>query len=198
MSWEEYKYWFSYTYENMGCSGPMFAMIAFMLFALCGCATKKSTESTIDYSRMERISEKMDSLMHSTKEWQQSIFEKQTSLVDSFKQSEVRDTSHTVFLGAKGDTIKEKIIIREYIEREHTSKESEKEYYQEMYKRTDSLLQVTNSKVEKMDSVLSSHEKNTMVEKQPSIFDKLKYIGGGFVIGVIGLFACATAFMRKR
>lgn len=161
------------------------------LFLLCSCATKKSTESTIDYSHMERIQEKMDSLMHSTKEWQQSIFEKQTSLVDLFKQSEVRDTSHTVFLGAKGDTVKETIVIREYVEREHSTKESEKEYFEERWHKTDSLLQVSNSKIEKMDSILHEYKKDTVVEKKPSHMEKLTWL----VIGA--LIAAALYFLGK-
>lgn len=169
-----------------------------LMWAFSSCATKKSTESTIDYHHFEQISDKMDSLMHSTKEWQQSIYEKQTSLVDSFKQSEVRDTSHIIFLGEKGDTAKEIITI--YKERiiEHTTDTKESQMWQEMYYKTDSMLQSIISRQEKTDSVLNVHNKETVVEKKPSLFDKLKYIGGGFVLGVIGLFACATAFMRKN
>lgn len=168
------------------------------LFLLCSCATKKSTESTIDYSHMERIQEKMDSLMHSTKEWQQSIYEKQTSLVDSFKQSEVRDTSHVIFLGEKGDTAKEVITIKTERIIEHKTDTKESQMWQEMYYKTDSMLQSIIFHQEKTDSVLNVHNKETVVEKKPTLFDKLKWLGIGLVLGVIGLFACATAFMKKK
>ncbi|MBR0263904.1 MAG: hypothetical protein IJQ60_08470 [Prevotella sp.] len=168
------------------------------LFLLCSCATKKSTESTIDYSHMERIQEKMDSLMHSTKEWQQSIYEKQTSLVDSFKQSEVRDTSHVIFLGEKGDTAKEIITIRTESIIEHKTDTKESQMWQEMFYKTDSMLQAIIFRQEKTDSLYREHAKTTVVEKKPTLFDKLKWLGIGLVLGVIGLFAFATAFIKKK
>jgi hypothetical protein len=164
----------------------------------CGCATKRSTESSIQMHRMALMTERMDSMLRSTEIWQQSIYMKQQSLVDSFKQSEVRDTSHVVFLSEKGDTIREKIVIREYIEKEHTTDSKESEMWQERFRQTDSLLQVSLAKQEKMDSTLQSYQKETMVEKQPSFLDRLKWVGLGILLAVIAFFAMVSAFMKKR
>lgn len=174
-----------------------YIIAAFVICAMCSCKTTTSTEQTVDYRHMMRVSEKMDSLIHATATWQQSIYQKQTSLVDSFKQKEVRDTSHTVFLGAKGDTVKETIIIKEFVEREHTSKESTQEYWEEKFRQTDSLLQVAIEKQSETDSILREHNKETVVEKKPSLTDKLKWFAGGIVLTVVGCIACASAFIRK-
>ena len=175
-----------------------FIIAAFIICTLCGCRTTSSTEQTIDYRHMTRISEKMDSLIHATATWQQSIYQKQTSLVDSFKQKEVRDTSHTYFLGVKGDTVKEKIIIREYIESQHSSQESTQELKEEFFRQTDSIIAINKELQEKVDSALHEHDKETLVEKEPSLGDKIKWLAGGIVLAIIGCFALFMAFIRKR
>ncbi len=188
----------AYNYRG-GCSGPVYlAFVIGILFFFSGCATKRSTESSIEMHRMQLMTERMDSMMHATKEWQQSIFKQQSSLVDSFKNSEVRDTSRVIFLGEKGDTIKEKTIIREYIEREHTSSENTETYWEERFQKTDSLLQVSLAKQEKTDSLLQSYKKETVVEKEPSLGSKLKWMGYGLLLSVIGFFAVMSAFMKKK
>ena len=111
-------------------------------------------------------------MFHSTSTWQKSIFEKQTALVDSFKQSEVRDTSRTTFLNEKGDTIKEKIVITKIIEREHSSQESTQEFQQEIYKQTDSLFKSNQVLQQKVDSLLHDHNKATVVEKKTSWIER--------------------------
>ena len=114
----------------------------------------------------------MDSMFHSTSTWQQSLFEKQTALVDSFKQSEVRDTSRTTFLNEKGDTIKEKIVITKIIEREHNTSESSQEFQQEIYTQTDSLFKSNQVLQQKVDSLLHDHNKATVVEKKTSWIER--------------------------
>ena len=176
----------------------LLCVAALVMFLMCSCATKRSTESSVEMHRMQLMTERMDSMLHATSVWQQSIYEKQSTLVDSFKHSEVRDTSHVIFLGAKGDTVRETITIREYIEREHSSSSQETERIEEKFRRTDSLLQVSLERQEKQDSLLRQYQKTTVVEKQPSLGDKLKWFGGGVILALIGLFAVITAFMRKR
>ena len=105
-------------------------------------------------------------MFHSTSTWQKSIFEKQTALVDSFKNSEVRDTSHTVFLGEKGDTVKEIIKIKEIVEREHNTSEVTQESYQELFKQNEVLFHSTQVLQQKMDSLLHERNKTTVVEKK--------------------------------
>lgn len=199
--WQYYlQEWHRMQMQNNGCMPTMmygFIIASLIICTLCGCKTTTSSEQTIDYRHMARLTERMDSLIHSTSTWQQSLYEKQTSLVDSFKHSEVRDTSHTIFLGAKGDTVKETIIIKEYIEREHSSQESTQELREEFFRQTDSILSVNKELSEKMDSVLNSHNKEAVVEKKPSFGDKLKWFAGGIVLTLIGGFAVASAFIKK-
>ena len=185
--------------ERTGCGGPLyFAGMLLLLFLVSGCATERSTESNIDVHSIELMTQKMDSMLHATSTWQQSIFQKQTALVDSFKQREVRDTSRTVFLDEEGKIIKETVVIKELVESDHSTKESEKEYWEELVRKTDSLLQVSLAKQEKMDSTLQLRQKDTVVEKKPTLGERLKWIGLGVILAVIGFFAIASAFMKKK
>ncbi len=204
MTWKEYKYWFMRTYnnqqyENYGCGTPLFFMCLLLVaFLLMGCRSVRSTESSVDRHHIQLLTQRMDSMLHATSTWQKSIYDKQSALVDSFKHSEVRDTSRTYFLGAKGDTIKETVIIKEYIEREHSSSESTQELREEFFRQTDSLLQVNRSMEAKMDSMLQSHQKTAVVEKKPSFVERLKWIGIGVLLALFGCLAIATSFMRKE
>ena len=130
------------------------------------CSTKQSVETDVSFRHLEELTNRMDSMFHSTSTWQQSIFEKQTALVDSFKQKEVRDTSRVVFLNEKRDTIKEVITIKETIEREHSSQESTQEFQQEIFKQTDSLFKSNQVLQQKVDSLLHDHNKTTVVTKE--------------------------------
>ena len=185
--------------ERTGCGGPLyFSGMLLLLFLVSGCATKRSTESNIDVHSIELMTQKMDSMLHATSTWQQSIYQKQTALVDSFKQREVRDTSRTVFLDEEGKIIKETVVIKELVESDHSTKESEKEYWEERFRKTDSLLQVSLAKQEKMDSTLQLRQKDTVVEKKPTLGERFKWIGLGVILAVIGFFAIASAFMKKK
>lgn len=199
--WKLYlQEWHRMQMQSNGCMPTMmygFIIASLVVCTLCGCKTTTSSEQTIDYRHMARLTERMDSLIHSTSTWQQSIYEKQTSLVDSFKHSEVRDTSHTIFLGAKGDTVKETIVIKEHIEREHTSSESTQELREEFLRKTDSILSVNKELSEKMDSVLHSHQKTAVVKEKPSLGDKIKWFAVGMILTVIGGISYATAFTKK-
>lgn len=168
-----------------------------MLF-MCSCATRRSTESSIEMHRMQLMTERMDSMLHATSTWQKSLYEKQSSLVDSFKQSEVRDTSRIIFLGEKGDTVKEKIVIREIVEREHSSQESTQELREEFFRQTDSLIKVNRSMEAKMDSLLREHNKETVVEKKPGLMEMLKWVALGVLLALIGAFAVISAYMKKK
>ena len=130
------------------------------------CSTKQSVETDVSYRHLEELTNRMDSLFHSTSTWQQSIFEKQTALVDSFKQSKVRDTSRTTFLNEKGDTVKEIIKIKEIVEREHSSSEVTQESYQELFRQNEVLFKSTQVLQQKVDSLLHDHNKETVVQEK--------------------------------
>ena len=179
------------------------AFIAAFVMALClfftSCSTKQSVETDIQYHHLTELTNRMDSMFHSTSTWQQSLFEKQTALVDSFKQSEVRDTSHTVFLGEKGDTVKEIINITKIIEREHTSSESTKELREEFFKQTDSLFRSNKELQAKMDSLLHSRNKETVVEKKAPWYERwLNWILSAVVLAMLGYILYLRVFVKRK
>ena len=142
------------------------ALIMAMCLCFASCSTKSMVETETQYHKISELTSKMDSLFHSTSTWQKSIFEKQTALVDSFKQSEVRDTSRTTFLNEKGDTVKEIIKIKEIVEREHSSSEVTQESYQELFRQNEVLFQSTQVLQQKVDSLLYDHNKETVVQEK--------------------------------
>lgn len=160
------------SYKACFWSGILLAILLSILF-LTSCSTKRILETDTQYQHISELTSSVDSLIHATATWQKSIFEKQTALVDSFKQSEVRDTSRTTFLNEKGDTIKEKIVITKIIEREHTSSENTQEYYQELFRQTDSLFKSNEILQAKVDSLLHDHNKATVVEKKEPWYKQL-------------------------
>ncbi len=171
--------------------------IALVVIALTSCSSPKVITDTNNEQYHSQLVSRMDSILHATSVWQQSMYQKQTSLVDSFKNVEVRDTSRVIFLSEKGDTVKETIIIKEVIEREHTLSESTQEYWQEMYQRTDSLLRIAEANQERMDSILQSYKKTAVVEKAVSTGEKVKWalIGIGWSVGL--LLVVFSAYMKK-
>jgi hypothetical protein len=163
--------------SSMSYKACFWSFVIALIMALClcfaSCSTKSMVETDTQYQHISELTSSVDSLIHATATWQKSIFEKQTALVDSFKQSEVRDTSRTTFLNEKGDTIKEKIVITKIIEREHTSSENTQEYYQELFKQTDSLRASNKILQEKVDSLLHAYNKTTEITKEEPWYKQL-------------------------
>ncbi len=153
-------------YGGCGPQVMMYLLIGVIVLLFASCSTKSVVETNTQYQHITELTERMDSMFRSTSTWQQSIFEKQTALVDSFKHKEVRDTSRVVFLNEKRDTIKEVITIKETIEREHSSSETNETWFSEITKQTDSLLHSNQVLSSKVDSLLHIHYKATVVEKK--------------------------------
>jgi hypothetical protein len=168
-----------------------------MCLAFCSCSTKSLVETETQYHHLTELTERMDSMFRSTSTWQQNIFEKQTALVDSFKQKEVRDTSRVVFLNEKRDTIKEVITIKETIEREHNTSESTQEFQQEIFKQTDSLFKSNQVLQEKIDSILHDHNKETVVEKKAPWYERLWDYLEKILLVILVIFIVVERLRRK-
>ena len=138
-----------------GC-GPTLLMwgivLAFVLLLFSGCRSVKEAETTNENHRVSELVEKMDSLFRNTSIWQQDLYSKQSSLIDSFRQNEKRDSSHTVVINEKGDTVKERIVIYHEVEKDHSSEKEESEYWMHRFEKVDSMLQISLDKQEKTDS----------------------------------------------
>lgn len=164
------------------------AFVVVSILCLTGCKTVKSTESEREYNRISSLTDKMDSLFKFTATWQQSIYEKQTSLIDSIREKEKNDSIHTVIINEKGDTIKETIIIERIIENEHSTNSKESETIIQLQSRIDSLVRLTVENKELTDSLLKERNKETVIEKQPTWWQKVTQKIGGYAIGICGFF----------
>ena len=169
-----------------GC-GPTLLMwgivLAFVMLLFSGCRSVKEAETTSENHRMSELVEKMDSLFRNTSIWQQDLYSKQSSLIDSFRQNEKRDSSHTVVINEKGDTIKERIVIYHEVEKDHSSEKEESEYWMHRFEKVDSMLQISLDKQEKTDSLLREHEK--IIQKQPTKWEQFRLDYGGYAIALI-------------
>ena len=176
----------NYGYGGLGNGcGPalMYGLILIgAILMLSSCKSIKSVESTTESHKVSELVEKMDSLVTKTSKWQQDIYQKQTSLVDSFKQKEKNDSSHVIIVNEKGDTVRERIEIHHYIEREHSSEKNESEIWIQKFREVDSLLKVSLDKQAVTDSLLKEHNKETVVEKQLTFWQRIKQSLGGWAI----------------
>jgi len=169
-----------------GC-GPTLLMwgivLAFVLLLFSGCRSVKEAETTNENHRVSELVEKMDSLFRNTSIWQQDLYSKQSSLIDSFRQNEKRDSSHTVVINEKGDTVKERIVIYHEVEKDHSSEKEESEYWMHRFEKVDSMLQISLDKQEKTDSLLREYEK--IIQKQPTKWEQFRLDYGGYAIALI-------------
>jgi len=158
------------------------AFVVVSILCLTGCKTVKSAESETEYHRISALTDKMDSLVKSTATWQQNIYEKQSSLIDSIREKEKNDSSHTVIINEKGDTIKETIIIERVVEKEHSTDSKESELVIQLQSQVDSLIRLSVENKVLTDSLLHEHNKETVIEKQLTFWQKIKKSLGGYAI----------------
>lgn len=159
------------------------ACMAALLFS--GCVTERKTERMEERYYAARLVERMDSLVHRQQVTQQEFVERQSSLVDKFKQTEVRDTSHTIFLGTAGDTIREKIVI--YVDRntEHSTAQEEKESLRQYFLQIDSIINSAVRKNEEHYQALLSDKQTTVVKETIPWYRRLLNAAGWMITGAI-------------
>lgn len=154
--------------ENMmgrnGCGTPFYiAIIIGIVFLFCSCATKQSSEYTERY-RMEKLVERMDSLMSKTKITTQDSAFQSVFIRELQSIREHNDTSHYVVVDTAGNVVKEKIVINNTKE---VTSEKDREQLIMMSHRLevmDSTLSVMKAHVERSDSLLSESKKETVKE----------------------------------
>lgn len=150
------------------------AFIAVSLLSLAGCKTVRSVETDNESHKVSQLVDRMDSLFKSTASWQQDIYSKQTSLIDSIREREKSNTSQSVVLNEKGDTIKETIIIERIVERERSTDSKESDTIIHLQSQIDSLVRLTVENRALTDSLLKEHSKETVIEKKPTWWQNMK------------------------
>ena len=174
--------------DNGGCGGQVMLMgfMALLLFLLCACSPVKEFEN--ENHAYSLMIERMDSMMHSTATWQEDFSSKQTSIFESLKQKEKNDSSHTVVVNEKGDTVKERIVIYHEVEKESSIEKEEKEMWMQRFKQIDSLLQVSLDKQAETDSLLKEKQTEVEVPAELSWWQKLRmWLGNIMIGGILGL-----------
>lgn len=171
--------------ENGGCGGQLLLAAIIALFLVCGCRTVKESEYVKENKSYVELTNKIDSMNRQTSVYLQDLMAKQTSLVDSFRQSQKRDSTHVVVVNEKGDTVRERIVIYKEVQTDHSKQKEEKEYWMRMFKRNDSVLSVIIDRQARTDSLL--RERDKVSEKQLSKWQRMKVEYGGWAMAMLVL-----------
>lgn len=172
--------------------------IALSLLTMCGCRSTSTIESNTELRSMTQLTDRIDSLLRSTASWQQNIYNRQSSLVDSIRQWEKNDSSHVVVVNEKGDTVKERVEVHHYIERDHNSESKESETIVHLQSQVDSLIHITNESKALTDSLLREHSKEVIKEKELTLWQRIKVDYGGAAIGILVLIVAFFIVMWRR
>ncbi len=178
--------------------GIYLLIVGSLLCWLCSCSSKQRMEASTDIQHTEQSAARIDSLVQTVMTWQQRIYEKQTALTDSFRHLEVRDTSRTYVVNQQGDTIKEKTVIRQDRNSNHTSKESTTELFEERFARTDSMLRLSLSRQEQLEKALRELSKTTVVVKKPPWYHRLLSSYSIFMTLAVLVFMAHLWLVRKK
>lgn len=143
------------------------------LMGLTGCRTIKESEVTNENHKLSELMERMDSMMRTSYTWQQDLYSKQSSLVDSFRHNEKRDSNHVVVINEKGDTVRERIEIYHEVEKDHSSEKQETEMLVQKIEKLDSMLKVSVEKQAVTDSLLRERDKYKEVEKEKTLGQRI-------------------------
>ena len=143
------------------------------LMGLTGCRTIKESEMTNENHKLSELMERMDSMMRTSYTWQQDLYSKQSSLVDSFRHNEKRDSNHVVVINEKGDTVRERIEIYHEVEKDHSSEKQETEMLVQKIEKLDSMLRVSIDKQAVTDSLLRERDKYKEVEKEKTLGQRI-------------------------
>lgn len=174
--------------------------IIFSLLSLTGCKTKTVVQTDTESHKMSEFAEKMDSIFRSTATWQQDMYMKQSLLIDSIREREKSNTSQSVVLNENGDTVKQVIIKERVIEKERSTDSKESETIIHLQSQIDSLIQISVENKALTDSLLKEHNKETVIEKQPTWWEKVKGTVGGYAIVLFIIFIGfkLITILRKR
>lgn len=143
------------------------------LMGLTGCRTIKESEMTNENHKLSELMERMDSMMRTSYTWQQDLYSKQSSLVDSFRHNEKRDSNHVVVINEKGDTVRERIEIYHEVEKDHSSEKQVEEMLVQKIEKLDSMLRVSVEKQAVTDSLLRERDKYKEVEKEKTLGQRI-------------------------
>ena len=172
--------------------------IALSALCLTGCKSKEGViENNVDSHKISELFDKMDSIYRTTEMWQMEIWKKQSSLIDSIRQMEKNDSNHVVVVNEKGDTVKERIEIYRYVEKERNTESKENETIINLQSQVDSLVQLSVEQKSLTDSLLKEHGKETVIVKEPTLWERLTENLGDKIMMVL-ILVVLLILLRKQ
>ena len=143
------------------------ALLVFSLAAMAllgSCTTVRETTSSVDRHRVERMMNRMDSLMHTRTVTQHDSAWRESVMREFLMIREKSDTNRTVTLNAAGDTIRERIIINNIRETASEKEQQEREVMMRTIEAMDSVINVMREHQSVTDSLLQQRERVTEKE----------------------------------
>lgn len=162
------------------------------------CSAPRET-SYIEQHRVERMMDRMDSVINTKTVIQQDSTWRETIMKQFQSIREKSDTSHTLVLDTAGNVIREKIIINNI--REATSEKEHKEREGMIHRMEvmDSTMNIMRQQLSTTDSLLRSREDTKIkeVEKDLSWWQNMRLWLGNLVLIALAV-AAAVWIVKKR
>ena len=185
-----------------GCLSAVIAVLILVgIIILCSilfsCSTPKET-SYIEHHKVERMMDRMDSVINSRFVIQQDSTWRETILKQFQSIREKSDTSHTVVVDSAGKVIKERIVINNIRETTNESERKEREGMIHRMEVMDSTMNIMRHQLSTTDSLLRSKEETEIkeVEKPLSWWQNMRLWLGNIVL--IALAVAAIVWIVKK
>ena len=162
------------------------------------CSAPRET-SYIEQHRVERMMERMDSLINTKTVIQQDSTWRETIMKQFQSIREKSDTSHTLVLDTAGNVLKEKIIINNIRETTSETDRKEMEVMKSRLDVMDQTLDIMRQNLSIADSLLQSKDETVIkeVEKDLSWWQQARIWLGNLVLVALAIAAAVWA-VKKR
>lgn len=167
-----------------------------LLFASC---STPSNASYIEQHRVERMMDRMDSVIRTKTVIQQDSAWRESIMRQFESIREKSDTSHTIVLDTAGNVIREKIIINNIREATSEKEHKEREWMIHRMAVMDSTMDIMRQQLSTTDSLLRSREETKIkeVEKPLSWWQNMRLWLGNLVLIALAVAAAVWVIKKK-
>lgn len=207
MEYNNYRYP-DFDPEDFLKNGCLSAVVAFLIVAggmilcslLAGCSAPEKTSSYIEQHQVERMMERMDSVIQIKTVAQQDSSWRETILKQFQSIREKSDTSHTFVVDSAGKVIKEKLVINNIRETTSESDRQEREVLKKRLEVMDMTIDMMRESMSLTDSLLRAKEEQTVkeVEKPLSWWQNLRLWLGNIVLVALAVAAVVWVVKKKH
>lgn len=172
-------------------------MILLALVVLTGCSSKHVVNDNVYRQRTETMYQRIDSLLASRSVIKQDSTFRESVLRELQRIRERSDTSRYVQTDSAGNIIREKIIINNVREVTNATDRQEREVLIHRLEQMDSVVNVQQQQLSRIDSMLQQKTKTVEVPAALSWWQELRmWLGSLLLIGA-GIYAVVVLLRRR-